>query len=82
MLPFHTEHMKIVPVYGDAAAHIVPRVGHLHITVDHASWHWVQSNDDYIVIQGLAPGQHHLNIELTEANHHVVSGKELDIAVP
>lgn len=43
VMPFHTENLKIVPIYGEAALDVIPRIGHLHITVDNAPWHWVHS---------------------------------------
>jgi hypothetical protein len=34
VITFRTENLKIVPVYGETASQVVPRLGHLHITVD------------------------------------------------
>ena len=82
VLPFHTQHVRIMPVYGEPATHIQPRVGHLHITLDHASWHWIQSNDDVIVIHGLSPGLHHIKVELAEADHRVTAAQESDLTIP
>lgn len=82
VLPFRTEHLKIVPVYGVAALGVVPRIGHLHISVDRASWHWLHSSDEPIVIQGLAHGSHQLTVELVDANHHRLAVKELDLTIP
>jgi hypothetical protein len=82
VVPFHTEHLKIVPVYGAAASGVVPRIGHLHISVDHASWHWLHSSEEPIVIQGLSHGPHQLTLELADANHHRLAIKELDFTIP
>lgn len=82
VVPFHAEHMKIMPVYGEAATHVVPRLGHLHITVDHAAWHWLHASEEPIVIQGLSHGPHQLTLELADASHHVLVVKELDFSIP
>jgi hypothetical protein len=82
VVPFHTEHLKIVPVYGVAALGIVPRIGHLHISVDHSSWHWLHSSEEPIVIQGLSRGPHQLTVELADANHHRLTVREIDFTIP
>lgn len=82
VVPFRAEHMKILPVYGEAALRVAPRIGHLHITVDHAAWHWLQSNEEPIVIQGLPRGPHNVTLELADANHHVLAVKQLDFTIP
>jgi hypothetical protein len=35
---YRVENVRIVPVFGEAATHVSPRVGHLHITVDDLPW--------------------------------------------
>jgi hypothetical protein len=82
VLPVHAEHIKILPVYGEAAVQVKPRIGHYHVTVDKASWHWVHSSDEPVVIQGLGSGIHHVRIELAEPNHHVLAVRELDVTLP
>lgn len=82
VVPIRVEHVKIMPVYGEAALQVAPRIGHFHVTVDRASWHWVHASNEPIVIQGLSSGQHHLTIDLAQANHHVIASQELDIALP
>jgi len=82
VVPFHTSHLKVVPVYGAAALAVVPRIGHLHVSVDHSSWHWLHSSDEPIVIQGLSHGTHQLTLELVDANHHQLAVRELDFTIP
>lgn len=43
VIPFHADHLQIAPVFGTTAAQVVPRVGHLHLTLDDANWHWLQA---------------------------------------
>src|SRR5689334_12642009 len=38
LVPFRTENLQIVPVFGPAAAAVSPRIGHLHVTLDDAPW--------------------------------------------
>ena len=82
VIPFRTENLKIVPVYGEVALNVTPRIGHLHITVDDASWHWLHASDEPIVLQGLAPGSHHIILELADANHHVLDSRTIRFDIP
>jgi len=82
VVPFRAQHLKILPVYGEAALRVVPRIGHLHITLDHAAWHWLQASEEPIVIQGLPSGPHQLTLELADANHHVLAAQNLDFTIP
>jgi hypothetical protein len=34
LIPYRTENFRILPVFGEAASNVSPRVGHLHVTVD------------------------------------------------
>lgn len=82
VLPFRTEHLKIMPVYGEAAAGVMPRMGHLHVTLDHAPWHWVHASTEPLVIQGLSKGAHQLTLELADANHHVLQTLDVPFSIP
>lgn len=82
VIPFHAEHLQIAPVYGSDAAKVLPRIGHLHLTVDNAAWHWVQASPDLIVIQGLEAGPHTLRVDLADAQHQVLDSQTVDFTVP
>ena len=82
VIPFHVDHLQIAPVFGATAAQVVPRVGHLHLTLDNANWHWVQASNDLIVIQGLAAGSHTLRVDLADANHSVIDSRTVAFAIP
>jgi hypothetical protein len=82
VLPFRLENMKLMPLYGETALSVTPRVGHLHVTVDDASWHWVHSDNEPIVVQGLAAGAHHLTLELADPIHHVIESKTVSFEIP
>ncbi|MDR3374327.1 MAG: DUF6130 family protein [Ancalomicrobiaceae bacterium] len=82
VIAFHADNLKLVPVYGDAAVAVTPRIGHLHITLDEAAWHWLQASEELIVIQGLAKGPHHVVLDLADPAHHVLASKRLDFVIP
>jgi hypothetical protein len=57
-IQYRAENLRIVPVFGKAAVGVSPRIGHVHITVDHASWHFVDASGETIILVGLPPGPH------------------------
>jgi Family of unknown function (DUF6130) len=57
-IQYRTEHLQIVPVFGPAALTVSPRIGHIHVTVDDATWHWADASGNSVIINGLAPGPH------------------------
>lgn len=72
-IQYRVENMRIVPVFGEGAAKVSPRVGHLHITVDDLPWWWADASDNNTIdIAGLPVGQHKIRIELVNANHQIV----------
>ena len=81
IIPFSVENIKIAPKYGEAALAITPRIGHLHISIDGASWHWVHSNDEPVVIQGLPIGSHRILLELMDANHGLIEAKTISFDI-
>ena len=75
-IQYRVENVRIVPVFGEAALKISPRVGHLHITVDDLPWGWADASDlNTIDMAGVPPGQHKVKIELVDANHNVFPGQ-------
>ena len=81
IIQFHTQHIKIAPVYGQAALGVVPRLGHLHVSVDGSDWHWVHSDNEPIVIQGLAVGTHKVLVELADPTHKILEGQSVEFTV-
>lgn len=41
-IQYRAENLRIVPVFGKGALDVSPRIGHLHLTVDDAPWHFVE----------------------------------------
>jgi hypothetical protein len=75
-IQYRVENVRIVPVFGEAALKISPRVAHLHITVDDLPWGWADASDlNTIDMAGVPPGPHKVKIELVDANHNVFPGQ-------
>jgi hypothetical protein len=71
-LPYRAEHLQLVSVYGPAAAAVSPRIGQLHVSVDDATWHWVEASGNPIILQHLPPGSHQVHILMVNANHQPI----------
>ena len=82
IVQFRTENARIMPVYGPAAVAVSPRVGHLHVTVDDAPWHWAHSSGEPVIVAPLPPGPHKILIELADANHKVLASESVKFDVP
>ena len=82
VVQYRTENLHIVPVYGPAALDVSPRIGHLHITVDDAPWHWLDASNEPITLNGFPAGQHKLLIELADPTHKIIDAKSITFIVP
>lgn len=75
-IQYRTENVRIVPVFGNGALDVSPRVGHLHVRVDDLPWLWADASDlNTVDIAGMPPGEHRVTIELVDANHEVYPGR-------
>lgn len=82
VIPYCAENMRIAPVFGRGALAASPRVGHIHVTVDGAPWHWADASGTPVILQALPPGPHTVLIELANANHEVVDKGVVKFDVP
>ncbi|HME82352.1 MAG TPA: DUF6130 family protein [Candidatus Eremiobacteraceae bacterium] len=82
VIQYYAENVHIVPVYGPAALQVSPRIGHLHVTVDDASWHWLDGSNEPIVINGFTPGPHKVKIQLANAIHVPLDQAVVEFIVP
>lgn len=82
LIPYRAEGVQLVPVYGPAAAAVSPRVGHVHVTVDGAPWHWADATGQPVVVAGLPPGPHRVTIELADADHQVLATEVVAFDIP
>ena len=76
------ENMRIAPVFGSGALAVSPRVGHIHVTVDDAPWHWADASGTPLILRGLPPGPHKVLIELVDANHQPIDKGTVTFDVP
>jgi hypothetical protein len=82
VIQYRAENLRIVPVFGPAALGVTPRIGHIHVTLDDASWHWVDASGEPLVIQGLTPGSHRVLIDLADPAHRVIDSKTITFEIP
>jgi Family of unknown function (DUF6130) len=73
-IQYRTENLRVLPVYGNAALAVSPRLGHLHYYVDGQSWPTVDSSGETVVLVGLQPGPHKVRLELADATHKPIQG--------
>ena len=75
-IQYRVENLRILPVFGEAATKVSPRVGHLHVTVDDLPWRWADASDSNTIdIAGLPVGQHKVRIDLVNPNHQIFPGQ-------
>lgn len=82
VIRYRAENLRIEPVFGPAALDVSPRIGHIHVTVDDAPWHWADASGEPLIIQGLPAGPHKVLIELADPTHKVVDRKVVDLVIP
>jgi len=82
IIHYCVQNLHLVPVFGPNALAVSPRVGHLHVTVDDASWVWMDASGNPIILMGLSPGPHKVLIELEDANHHTLDASLVTFVVP
>ncbi len=82
VIRYRAENIRIMPVYGPFALEILPRIGHLHVTVDSLPWHWLDAGGEPISINGLPPGPHKVLIELENPIHKVIDSKTINFEIP
>jgi hypothetical protein len=81
-IQYRTENLRVMPVFGKGALEVSPRIGHIHVTVDDASWHFVDASGETIILVGLEPGPHQVLIELADPTHRVITSETVKFTVP
>ncbi|MEO8076400.1 MAG: DUF6130 family protein [Acidobacteriota bacterium] len=81
-IQYRTEHLRVLPVFGQGALGVSPRVGHVHITVDDASWHFVDTSGETVILVGLSPGPHRVLFGLADPTHKVITSQTVTFTVP
>jgi hypothetical protein len=82
VIQYCAQNLRLVPVFGPDALAVSPRVGHIHVRVDDASWVWADASGNPIILMGLPPGPHKVLIELEDANHHALDKGTVKFVVP
>ncbi|MBS1796971.1 MAG: alpha/beta hydrolase [Acidobacteria bacterium] len=82
VIRYKTENLRIAQVFGRGALDVSPRIGHVHVTVDDAPWHWLDASGEPLTITGLNPGAHKVLIELVNAVHQTLDYQVLKFEVP
>jgi hypothetical protein len=82
IIQYCAQNLHLVPVFGPNALTVSPRVGHLHVRVDDASWVWADASGNPIILMGLLPGPHKVLIELEDANHHTLDKGTVTFVIP
>ncbi|NWL17732.1 DUF6130 family protein [Pseudomonas umsongensis] len=82
IIQYRTEHTRIMPVFGKAAADVSPRLGHLHVTVDDWKGTWAHTSEDPIILVGLTPGAHKVLLEVADPTHKILTGATVNFILP
>ena len=81
-IQYRAENLRIVPLFGPNALDVSPRIGHIHVTLDDAPWHWADASGEQIILVGLPPGPHKVEIILADANHMPLDKAAVEFTVP
>jgi hypothetical protein len=79
---YRAENLRIVPVFGPSALDVSPRIGHIHVTVDDAPWHWADARGEPLIMNGFPAGPHRVLIELVNAKHQTLDKGVVTFVIP
>jgi hypothetical protein len=81
-IQYRAENLRIVPVFGPNALDVSPRIGHIHVIVDDAPWHWADASGEPLILVGFPAGPHKVEIILANANHQPLDRATVEFVVP
>jgi hypothetical protein len=81
-IQYRAENLRIEPVFGPNALDVSPRIGHIHVVVDGAPWHWADASGEPLILVGLPKGPHKIRLILADANHNALDHVDVDFTVP
>jgi hypothetical protein len=81
-IQYRAENLRIVPVFGANALDVSPRIGHIHVVVDGAPWHWADASGEPLILVGLPTGPHKVRIILADANHGPLDHYDVAFTIP
>lgn len=82
IIQFRTENARVLPVFGQNAVDVSPRLGHLHVTVDDWPGTWAHTSQDPLILVGLKPGQHKILLEVADPSHKILTSETVTVTVP
>jgi hypothetical protein len=82
VIQYRAENLRIVPVFGPGALDVSPRIGHIHVTIDDAPWHWADASGEPLIIQSLPPGPNKVLIQLADPTHRVIDQGVVELVIP
>lgn len=82
IIPYRAENMRIMGVFGPQAAQVTPRIGHLHVTVDDNQWRWMDASGLPVIVSGLSPGPHKVQLELENPIHQTQDSQTISFVIP
>ena len=82
VIQYRTQNLHMAPIFGPAALAVSPRVGHIHVSVDDATWVWVDASGEPVILNGLPPGPHSVRIQLENANHQTLDQGAVKFTIP
>ena len=81
-IQYRAENLRIEPVFGPEALKVTPRIGHIHVIVDNAPWHWADASGEPVILVGLPAGKHSVTIILADPTHKPLDRKTIAFTVP
>jgi hypothetical protein len=82
VIRYCVHNLRILPVFGQAALGVSPRLGHLHITVDEGPYRWLDTSGQPVIVNKLAPGPHKILIELVDPTHKTLDRQVVSFTIP
>lgn len=82
VIEYCADNIRLLPVFGPNAVSVTPRIGHVHVRVDRAPYVWAEANGTPVILLGLPPGPHEVELELNDANHRKLDQATVKFVVP
>jgi hypothetical protein len=82
VIQYATQNLHIAPVFGKEALGVTPRVGHVHVKVDGAPWHWDDTSGQPVVLLGMSPGKHKVQIQMVDPTDETLQRETVFFVVP
>jgi hypothetical protein len=82
VIRYCVHNLRILPVFGEAALGVSPRLGHLHITVDEGPYRWLDTSGQPVIVNKLPPGPHKILIELVDPTHRTLDRQVVSFTIP